>query len=133
MPVQFEISIILPATPREVYSAWMSSNKHGLMTGGKVSIKPLTGTDFSAWDGYITGVNLELVPFKKIVQLWRTTDFEATDPDSRLEIHLEENGNGCELRLIHSDIPDHQPDYEQGWKEHYFEPMKAYFDQLKKS
>jgi activator of HSP90 ATPase len=128
MPVHFDISTVLPAKPKEVYDAWLSSGKHGLMTGGKASIKPLTGSVFSVWDGYITGKNLELVPYKKIIQTWRTADFEEDDPDSLLEIQLEQKGDSCELRLIHLNIPDHQPDYEQGLKEHYFEPMKEYFN-----
>jgi activator of HSP90 ATPase len=133
MPVRFEIKVVLPATPKEVYNAWLSSNKHGQMTGGKVSIKPLNGTDFSAWDGYITGKNIELFPYKKIVQSWRTTDFEDSDPDSQIEIHLNEHGSDCELTLIHTNIPDHQPDYEEGWKDNYFIPMKNYFETLRKN
>jgi uncharacterized protein YndB with AHSA1/START domain len=126
---RFEISVVLPASPAEVYSAWLSANKHGLMTGGKVSIKPLTGSAFTAWDGYISGRILELVPTKKIVQSWRTMDFAPDDPDSFVEVRLEANARGCELTLVHSLIPEHQPDYEQGWKDNYFVPMQAYFKQ----
>jgi hypothetical protein len=31
------------------------------------------------------------------------------------------------LTLIHNNIPKGQSDYEQGWINHYFEPMKTYF------
>jgi activator of HSP90 ATPase len=65
---------------------------------------------------------------RKIVQSWRTVEFGETDADSRLEIILEPKGDGTVLTLRHSEIPDGQPDYEQGWRDNYFEPMHNYFD-----
>lgn len=125
--MNFELKILLPVSSEKVYNAWLDSKHHSLMTGGTADMSAKTGRSFSAWDGYITGQNLELVPSEKIVQSWRTTDFKSTDADSKLEIRLNPVSTGCELTLIHSNIPDGQPDYEQGWKEHYFEPMAEFF------
>ena len=39
----------------------------------------------TAWDGYISGRNVELIPGERIVQTWRTSEFGVSDPDSNLE------------------------------------------------
>lgn len=80
------------------------------------------------YDDYITGTNVELIPGKKIVQRWRTVEFPEDAPDSLLEVSLKAEGNDCVLTLRHSEIPTGQAaSYEQGWKDHYFEPMASYF------
>jgi uncharacterized protein YndB with AHSA1/START domain len=130
----FEISTVLPAPPARVYAAWLSSAEHAAMTGGSAGssadIDPRVGGAYSAWDGYITGVTLELEPDRRIVQSWRTVEFPADSQDSRLEIVLEPVTGGARLTLKHSDIPAGQgASYETGWVENYFEPMQAYFSE----
>ena len=98
------------------------------MTGGASQIDPVVGGKFSAWDGYITGTTLELEPYRRIVQSWRTVEFPADAPDSRLEILLEENAGETRLTLKHSHVPAGQgAAYESGWMSNYFDPMKDYF------
>jgi activator of HSP90 ATPase len=98
------------------------------MTGSPAKVEPRVGGSFTAWDGYITGKTLELKPYTRIVQSWRTTEFPADSPDSRLEVLLEAAEDGTKITLIHSDVPDDQAgDYEHGWEESYFTPMREYF------
>ncbi len=127
MAISFTISDTFPTTPKALYAAWLDSDSHAAMTGGEAHISAELGTSFSAWDGYITGQNLELEPGKRIVQSWRTTEFAAQDPDSRLEILLEPVPEGTKLTLIHQEIPEGQPDYALGWEDFYFKPMREYF------
>jgi activator of HSP90 ATPase len=101
------------------------------MTGSPASVSDVVGEEFDAWDGYIHGKNLELEPHKRIVQSWRTSEFEANEADSRLEITLEPAGEQTRLTLHHSGLPPHGGQYEEGWKESYFEPMKEYFGSRK--
>lgn len=68
-----------------------------------------------------------LEPGRRIVQSWRTSDFEATDPDSQIEVLLEEVPDGTKITLRHTGIPDGQSGYEQGWRDNYFDPMREYF------
>jgi activator of HSP90 ATPase len=98
------------------------------MTRGREAIcSDREGDKFSTWDGYITGTNVRLNKDKLIGQNWRTTEFANSEKDSELIIILNETTKGCELVLNHSNIPKLQPDYEHGWSDHYFTPMKEYF------
>lgn len=125
--VSFELSALFPISSKELYSAWLDSEQHSAMTGGEATCSDKEGDAFSAWDGYITGINQKLVQGEEIVQGWRTSDFDDSDAHSLLTLKLNKTDNGCELTLIHSEIPEGQPDYKQGWKQHYFEPMQEYF------
>ncbi len=127
MAIEFVAKTLLPATPAEVYDAWMSSEGHSAMTGSPATISPEVGGDFDAWDGYIHGKNLVLEPGLLIVQAWRTSEFTDEEEDSLVEINLKPVGNQTELTLRHSKLPPHGAQYESGWEESYFVPMKEYF------
>ncbi|HLD75668.1 MAG TPA: SRPBCC domain-containing protein [Candidatus Norongarragalinales archaeon] len=114
--------------PRDVYDDFLSSRGHSEMTGGDAKMSGKVGGKFTAWDGYIWGTNKELVPGKKIVQAWRTSEFPEDAEDSILKIELSATKTGTKLALTHSNIPDGQEkSYGPGWKENYWTPMKAYF------
>lgn len=127
MSVAFEISEVFLATPQTIYQAWLNSEGHTLMTGSPAQASAQVGGSFSAWDGYITGINLELEPGRRIVQAWRTIEFQQSDLDSLLEVTLETEGQGARLTIRHSNLPDDGMQYKQGWVESYFQPMLAYF------
>ena len=127
MNIEFEISDVLPATPEVVYSAWLSSEEHSKMTGSPANVSALVGEGFEAWDGYIQGKNLELDPPRRILQSWRTTEFEESEEDSVLKIIFEEVGEGTKVSIFHSKLPEHGMQYQQGWVDAYFVPMKEYF------
>lgn len=123
-----EVSCVLPVDPATVYRDWLSSKGHTLFTGSPAKVEPAVGGKFSAWEGYIWGETLEMESGKRIVQAWSTSNFPDGAEPSRLEITLESVPEGCLISLHHSNIPDGQgKDYEQGWKEHYFEPMTDYY------
>ena len=127
MFLEFDVSAIIPASQEEIYKAWLDSKGHSKMTGAKARANNKVGGEFEAWDGYISGRNLELEPGKRIVQAWRTVEFSEADEDSRLEITLSPASGGTKLTLKHTHLPAHGEQYRQGWVDNYFEPMKAYF------
>jgi activator of HSP90 ATPase len=127
MAMSFEISDDFSASPETIYRAWLDSEAHGAMTGSPAQVSSEVDGRFEAWDGYIEGTNLELEPYLRIVQAWRTVEFAEDDPDSRLEITLEAIASGTRLTLRHTGLPGHGMQYKQGWVDNYFEPMKAYF------
>jgi len=124
----FKLSAVIPATPAEIYKAWLSTKGHTAMTGSPAKVNGKVGGKFTAWDGYIFGTTLELTRDSRIVQAWRTSEFADDDPDSLVEIFLEETKGGTKVTLAHSQIPEGQADsYLQGWDDFYFKPMKQHF------
>ena len=128
MSIKFEVLDVIPASPEVVYNAWLNSEEHSKMTGSHAEVSSEVGDAFEAWDGYIQGVNMELEPNKRILQHWRTSEFEKSDKDSLLEILLEPDVDGTRVTIKHSDLPDHGMQYQQGWIDSYFIPMKEYFE-----
>lgn len=126
--INFQLKEQFKVEPDKLYKAWLDSDLHAQMTGGEAQCSDQVGESFSAWDGYISGENIRLTPNKEIVQSWRTTEFKESDTDSELRLIFEPNDEGCLVQLIHTNIPDGQPDYAQGWVEHYFNPMKESFN-----
>lgn len=128
MAIEFEVFTLLPAPPEAIYEAWLNSEGHTKMTGGEAKVSSEVGGEFEAWDGYIRGRNLELEYGKRIVQSWRTAEFADGEADSRIEITFDREGDGTKVTLRHTNLPAHGEQYEQGWVDNYFEPMKEYFE-----
>ena len=119
---------LIPATPDEVYEAFVDAKKHTAFTGSKATCDLRIGGRFTAWDGYISGKNLELVKGQKIVQEWITTEWPKGHPPSRLELTLTKKGKNTEISMTHSGVPAEQAaDIEEGWTEFYWKPLKEYF------
>jgi activator of HSP90 ATPase len=130
MTEQIKLSANIPASPKQIYDAWLSRKEHSKMTGSKATTSIKVGGKFTAWDKYISGINLELIPGKRILQAWRTTEFSKDDLDSHLLIKFEEVKGGSKVTLIHSEIPKGQSaSYKKGWSDFYLKPMKTYCTQ----
>lgn len=127
MYISFEVSTFLFGSPTEIYNAWLSSEGHAAMTGSPAVVSSRVGETFEAWDGYITGENIALEPGRRIVQSWRTTEFSSDEHESRVEILLQPAFEKTRLILRHSHLPEHGTQYEQGWEDAYFVPMRLYF------
>jgi len=126
--MEFTLSINLPASAETLFNAWLSSYRHTAMTGGRARCSKKTGGTFTAWDGYITGENLELKPYQYIKQSWRTDEFKSDQEDSIVEIQLKPiSPHSCQLTLTHSGLGPEDGQYEHGWIDNYFEPMQRYF------
>ena len=127
---KIKVSVKLNCTPKEVFTGWLNDAIHAEFTAGaKAKISASEGGEFSVWDGYITGTNVEIFPHKRIIQKWRTTDFAATDEDSLLELFFTYKDGATLLTLTHTNIPNDQGEnYKKGWKDHYFNYMKKYFE-----
>jgi activator of HSP90 ATPase len=125
--------VTIPAAPEQVYDVFMDAKKHSEVTGSKATCNPVVGGKFTAWDGYISGRNLELEKGKRIVQEWVTTEWPQDYPPSKLELTFNRVDGNTELVMVHSNVPAEQKDeLLEGWTEFYWEPLKNYFKKRKR-
>ena len=118
-------SVVLPASPKELYAMYLSPRGHGAITGGKVQIGSRVGSAFRAFGGALRGRMLQTIPGRLIVQSWRSTAFRKGDPDSTLIIRFTPKGKQARVDLVHVNVPDH--DYNgvsKGWKSYYWKPWR---------
>lgn len=83
------------------------------------------GANFSIFNGYITGTNLEIAMNERIVQDWRTKHW--TKPSS-VSLTLVKEQMGTKVELRHEGIPD--KDYveiQQGWNKFYLGKIQRFF------
>ena len=125
--MEFTVSAFIPAAPDDLFDAWLDSRGHREMTGSPARASAEPGAEFEAWDGYIRGRNVLLERPGRIVQSWRTSNFDASDPDSQIDVLFEKRSGGTQVTIHHTALPDHGSRYETGWPEHYFKPMQSYF------
>lgn len=130
MKESVHIKKVFNVSAETLYNAWLDSNTHTEMTGGEAVCSKVMNAKHTAWDEYIWGENIELVEHKKIVQTWRTIEFDEDDEDSILTLEFNAlSDDSCEFVLNHTNIPVGQTQYENGWVDNYIEPMMDYFDQ----
>ena len=115
---------MFPGSPADIYELWMDSNKHAAMTGGEAQISRRVGGEFTNFDGWASGTNVELIPNKKIVQTWRANDWPAGHY-STLTIILVPAAQGTKLMFSQTDVPKNKAKaIAQGWRDYYWGPMK---------
>ena len=117
-------SVSFKAAPQRVYELLMDSRKHARFTGAPARISRKPGGRFTAFDSYISGVNIELVPDKRIIQAWRGSDW----PDGHYSLVFFSLGKvpgGTLLKFIQIGVPEKEyKDIGAGWREFYWKPMK---------
>ncbi len=113
------------ADPEEVYSALVKPLSLELWTGFPAVMEEEPGTEFSLFDGDISGVNMEFIPGKKIVQEWF---FGNQTEKSVVTITLTPDKNKTKVELHHANIPDDAiEDIKEGWDSYYFGALKKFF------
>ncbi len=120
-------TVVLDASPLEVYEAYVNPKKHSAFTGQSVTGAPRVGGKVTAGDGYIMGKYLELEKGKRVLEEWTTTEWPEGYPPSLLELKVKAKGKKTELTMVHSKVPADQVEYyAEGWKDFYWEPLKKY-------
>lgn len=119
------------ASPKDIYQLLADSKKHSIVTGSKAAIGKKVGTSFSAYNGYIKGINVDLVPGKRIVQAWRGSDFPPGIFSMATFNLTPTKDQGTELVLTHRGVPkDLIPKTEKRWREFYWNKIKSYLNRL---
>ena len=116
----------IKSSPEEVFNAMTNSLTLELWTGYPAVFQLEANTEFSIWDGDIIGMNLEIVPDKKIVQEWY---FEDNQEPSIVTIELTIQNDKTQVDLSHTNIPDDAfSNIEEGWNKYYFGTMRKYLE-----
>lgn len=116
----------LKATPEDVYNALTNEATIQLWSGDPATMSPEPDSEFSLWEGSISGRNMEFVPGKKIVQEWYFGDQEEKSIVTII-LHPSKYGTSAELR--HTNIPDEDyDDIVSGWNENYFGSLIDFYE-----
>lgn len=116
----------VPAAPQDVYIALTNPDLIEVWTGDKVEMSTEPGSEFSLWDGSISGKNLEFEQGKKIVQEWYFGDQEAQSIVT-IKLHPHKDGTSAEVRQ--TNIPDEDfDDIAEGWDISYFGNIISFYE-----
>ncbi len=117
---------IVTAPAEEVYRALTNPLSIQLWSGAVAEMSTNPGSEFSLFDGDITGENLEFVENKKLVQRWY---FDGQEEESIVTIKLHEHKKGTSVELIHTNIPDEvYEEFVEGWNDSYFGELQEFFE-----
>jgi len=115
---EFKKYYIIPAAPEEIYLALTNPATIQLWTGEPAEMSTEPGSEFSLWEGSITGKNIAFEENKKIIQEWY---FGEQEPPSIVTIKLHSHKHGTSVELVHSNIPvEAFDDMVAGWNVNYF-------------
>lgn len=119
--------------PEVLFEMYMDSAKHSEATGMRARINRKPGGAFTAFEGALWGKNLLIIPNRLIVQAWRSTNFNKSDPDSILILEFRKAAGGSEIEMVHVNVPsqDHKG-VTKGWPKYYWKPWKAYLAKRKR-
>ena len=114
------------APPRTIYDLLADSRRRTEVSGRKAVMSDKVGGKFSTDAGQVTGVNVDLVPGRRLVQAWRRRDFPEGVYSMAAITLAPIAGGGTELVLTHRGVPKHLLDQiEDYWRLVYWTPMKA--------
>ncbi|MEO1245944.1 MAG: SRPBCC family protein [Pseudomonadota bacterium] len=115
-------------SPEHVYSALMSADEFGKVTGAPAEIDASEGAGFSCFGGQITGRQIELKPNERIVQAWRAGNWPEGSY-SIVQFDISGSEENTKLVLKHDGFPDGSAEHlEGGWHKMYWEPLAKYFE-----
>jgi activator of HSP90 ATPase len=122
-------TVLIRATPKEIYDALMNEKKHSQFTGERAKIRAKAGAAFSCYGGYITGIMLELKPAKRIVQAWRGRGWPAGHYSIVTFALAKKSGGNTQLRFMQIGVPaDDYAAKNKGWRTHYWQPLKEFLE-----
>jgi activator of HSP90 ATPase len=93
--------VVIDASQKTVYETYLDPERFGEFSGRLAQIDPRPGGAFSWYGGIVSGQNIELVPYARIVQAWRV----ATWPQgvySIVSAALQAEGSRTRFTLHHA-------------------------------
>jgi activator of HSP90 ATPase len=122
----FKKTFRINAEPSDIYAALTNPFTIELWSGYPAIMSEVPGSEFSLWEGDITGRNIELIPGKKVVQQWY---FGEQAEESIVTITIVPRGENSEVTVEQTNVPDGDfRDITDGWKEYYIGAIINFFN-----
>lgn len=116
----------IKGTPGEIYAALVNPFSIALWSGSESVMKEEEGSEFSLFDGDISGKNLSFEKDHQIVQEWY---FGKQEEESIVTITLRPDRHFTKIELHHTNIPDDaHEEMAFGWDAYYFGRLKEFFE-----
>ena len=121
----FKKSFRINAEPSDIYSAITNPYTIELWSCYPAQMSTEPGSEFSLWEGDISGRNLEFIQDKKIVQEWY---FGEQSEKSIVTITISPDRENSLITIEHTNIPDEEfESIAEGWREFYFDAISNFF------
>jgi activator of HSP90 ATPase len=122
----FKKTFKINAEPSEIYSAITNPYTIELWSGYPAQMSTEPGSEFSLWEGDITGKNLEFIQDTKVVQEW---NFGDQTEKSIVTISITPERENSLVTVEHTNIPDEEfTDIAEGWREYYIGAILNFFN-----
>ena len=116
----------IKAEMEDVYAAFVNPFTIELWSGYPAVMSTEPGSEFSLWEGDISGHNIEFEDQKRIVQEWY---FGEQDQPSIATIKFFKDGGKVQVDVIHTNIPeDAFEDITEGWNDYYLGAIKTFLE-----
>ena len=127
--ITIQHTVLIRATPKQVYDALMNQKQHAQFTGAPARIRAKVGGAFTCYNGYLDGITLELEPARRIVQAWRSHGWPRGHYSVVTFALAKKPGGRTQLRFTQIGVPSN--DYakkNRGWRTHYWQPLKKFLE-----
>src|SRR5262245_55017584 len=127
--------VVVKATSKRIYEALTDSAQFTnvttfspVMNAEPAEIGGAVGEHFTLFGGHIVGRQVELVPFRRIVQAWRVVDWDS-GVYSIAKFDLTDQGPQTTIVFDHTGFPNGKADHlAEGWHLNYWKPLEQYFE-----
>jgi activator of HSP90 ATPase len=122
----FKKTFRINAEPSDIYSAITNPYTIELWSGYPAEMSTEPGSEFSLWEGDITGKNIEFVQDRKMVQEWYFGDQAV---ESIVTISILPDKDNSSVTVEHTNIPDDEYDnIAEGWRDYYIGAIISFFN-----
>src|SRR3990172_373942 len=129
----FQITVLLPAGPREVFRALTDAKVLSQWSGQRGKVEPRVGGRVEMFDGWVKGRVRIFKPDESLSYTWLPGDWPNGAEASLVTYSLTKSRSGTKVRLTHSNFPNPKElkNHKNGWTEYVFDPLKEYLSSQK--
>lgn len=117
----------IPADPHQVYKVLADADALSALSGKSGKAARIEGEEFAAFDGNVTGRQIELVPDTRLVQTWRFPRWEPGQHSLVTFTLTAVDGGTCLTIDQHGEPDDWHEHLATNWPNFYFTPLTEHF------